>query len=72
MNDNEIICENITFRDYRTGNFDTNTPVPLYKKIYENENIIAYKHTLLGFVKFEFKPNCDKAVIKIWEKLNKN
>lgn len=39
-------------------------------KTFENKNIIARTDILTEEVDIEFKPNCDKKVLKMWEQLN--
>ena len=39
-------------------------------EVFENENLIAYKDLNTEEVEIEFKPNCDKKVLKMWEQLN--
>lgn len=39
-------------------------------KIFENSNLTAYIDLITDKVDIEFKPNCDKKVLKMWEQLN--
>lgn len=39
-------------------------------KVFENDNLIAYQDLYTEKIKIEFKPNCDKKVLKMWEQLN--
>ena len=40
-------------------------------EIFENSNLKAYQDLNTGKVDIEFKPDCDKKVLKMWEQLNK-
>lgn len=40
--------------------------------LYENNNLIAYCYLDNGDIEFEFKPDCDKSIVDMWKKLNKD